>query len=450
MTKLRKIALVALIAILSTSMLFAQGSKEEAKADGPVTIKVLNYLDMAQANSANEVTEVWDKFSAEHPEIIVEREDLFNEPFHQKTESYIAADNVPDVVYMWPSGRSTSLITTGAVQDLTPWLERDGLLDMYNPAALAQGDIIAELPNGTTSSHLMIANLAVLEKYGLDMPKTLQDLIDMVPVLAKDNVQVIAMDNMDSWVMQSCLFSAIAGRYGNVDWFDKVDAGELKFTDDWFVNALEVINTLYNEGVISRASLNSPYTQSRGDFVNGKAAFYIDGDWSTGGFITDPTTGKALIDPAKQATDYAFMLFPEVPGEVIHNSSSGVIGTGFGLSSKLEMGTPEAEAAWTLIKYLQGEDVQKYRLSTGASFPSYLGIDVDAFMAENNLDPFIGMRYDFYSIIEHTTPVCDGVLAADVHNFINTGLQEIGLGSKTPAQVAAEVQQAWEDWKAMN
>ena len=451
MTRLRKIALVALIAILASSMLFAQGTKED-KAAGPTRIKVLNYLDMAQANSANDVTEIWDRFSAEHPEIQVEREDLFNEPFHQKTESYIASGDIPDVVYMWPSGRSASLITSGSVQDLRPWLERDGLMDKYNPAALIPqvGDIIAELPMGITASHLMMVNKTVLDKYNLDMPETLQDLIDMVPVLAKDNVQVIAMDNMDDWVMQSCLFSAIVGRYGGADWFNRLDAGEIKFTDDWFLNSLEVVDTLYETGVISRTSLNSPYTQSRGDFVNGKAAFYIDGDWGTGGFVTDQTTGKALIAPEKQATDYAFTVIPELPGEVLHGSTSGTIATGFGLSADLEMGTPEGEAAWTLIKYLEGEYVQTYRIITGACFPSYLDIDIEKVMADNNLDPFIAMRYNFYSSVSATTPVCDGVLQPDVFNVINRGLQEIGLDAKTPEQVAAEVQQAWEDWKSMN
>ena len=134
MTKLRKVAMIALIALFSVSMLFAEGAKEAAASD-KVTLRVLNYIDMSEPNSANEVALVWDKFAAENPDIEIIREDLFNEPFHQKTESYVASGNVPDVLYMWPSGRSTSLHTTGSVQDLYPWLERDGLADGYSAAA---------------------------------------------------------------------------------------------------------------------------------------------------------------------------------------------------------------------------------------------------------------------------------------------------------------------------
>lgn len=46
------------------------------------------------------------------------------------------------------------------------------------------------------------------------------------------------------------------------------------------------------------------------------------------------------------------------------------------------------------------------------------------------------------------TPVIDGVLHSDVYGVINTGLQEIGLGTKTPRQVAADTQKAWDLYKS--
>jgi raffinose/stachyose/melibiose transport system substrate-binding protein len=46
------------------------------------------------------------------------------------------------------------------------------------------------------------------------------------------------------------------------------------------------------------------------------------------------------------------------------------------------------------------------------------------------------------------TAVVDGVFHSDVYNPLNDGLQELGFGSKTPEQVAREVQQAYDAWKA--
>ena len=48
----------------------------------------------------------------------------------------------------------------------------------------------------------------------------------------------------------------------------------------------------------------------------------------------------------------------------------------------------------------------------------------------------------YYATIAKTCYVIDGVLEPDVFNVLNAGLQAIGLGAKTPAEVAAEMQSA--------
>ncbi len=447
----KKLLTVLCLIALTVSMVFAQGAKEQSVDSDVVTLKVMNYIDMSEPNSMNEVAMIWDEFAKRYPNIKVEREDLFNEPFHQKVEAYVASGNVPDVIYMWPGGRSTSLQTTQSVKDLRPLLERDGLIDDYAPAALVDqtAGYLAELPNGITSSHMMFANTKVLKENGLSIPKTYAELKAMVPVLKAKGIETVGMANMDQWVMQSCLFSLIVGRYGGADWFTKLDAGEINFTDDWFVNSLALVDDMYRSGVINPNTLEIGYGSNRADFATGKCAFYIDGDWSCAGFQTDITTGQALISREAQETDVELMVFPEIEGEVVHNSTSGVVGTGWGMSASIPAGSAKEEAAWTLIKFLEGEYAQTYRLTTGASFPSNLNVDVDKVIKDNNLEPLVGKRAAFYTKYS-TTPVVDGVLHSDVYNIINAGLQEIGLGSKTPVQVASEVQAAWEAWKAEN
>ena len=48
----------------------------------------------------------------------------------------------------------------------------------------------------------------------------------------------------------------------------------------------------------------------------------------------------------------------------------------------------------------------------------------------------------FHDSIENTNAVLDGVLESTVYSVINSGLQEIGLGIKTPEQVASATQEA--------
>lgn len=216
------------------------------------------------------------------------------------------------------------------MKDLEPFLRRDGLWDAYNPAALAPqfSGFLGELPNGITTTHMLFVNKKVLRDNGLKITTDYNELKAMVPTLKARGIELIAMDNMDDWVMQSCLFSMVVGRYGGVDWYDRLEAGQIKFTDPWFVKSLELIDDMYTSGMINRNTLSSPYGASRSSFASGKAAFFIDGDWSTGSFMTDITTGDAMIDRKAQQDDFELLVMTNLPGEVVSYSNSGVVGTG--------------------------------------------------------------------------------------------------------------------------
>jgi raffinose/stachyose/melibiose transport system substrate-binding protein len=446
MLRFKKTNALVCMVLLGMSLGFIGCSqKGKAKADSEVvTLKVLNYLDASQANSEREINEIWGEFAKRYPNIKIEREDLFNEPFHQKTSAYIASGQLPDVLYMWPSGRSSELHAKKLVKDLTPFLKADNLLDKYIPAAVAPqfGGFLGELPNGVTFTHVLYVNTKLLKDNGLTMPKTYEELKAMVPVLKSKGLDTVLIAAQDDWVMQSCLFSMIVGRIAGDDFIDNVLAGKAKFTDKPFVDALAIVQDMFKSGVISQKALQTPYGEVPALFAAGKAPFLIDGDWRSGAFQTDTSTGVALI-PVKDQPDIAMTVFPALPGEKNHNTSSSVVGTGFGMSASIPAGSAKEKAAWELIKFLQSEYVQKIRLETGASFPSLKGVTVP------NLEPISQTRAKFYENYTGTY-VLDGVLDAKVYAPINIGLQEIGLGTATPAQVAEKTQKAFEAWKAGN
>ena len=448
MTDLKKVSALALALLMIMTSVYGSGAGER-RSHVPIELTVLNYIDMSEPNSLNEIRMIWEKFETENPDIKIIREDLFNIPFHQATENYIASGQLPDVLYMWPGGRSSRLHTTNSVKDLMPFLVKDDLVDSYNPAVLAPqfAGYLGELPNGLTTTHMLYVNMKVLRDNNLSIPKSYNDMKAMVAPLKAKGIDLIAMDNKDSWVMQSCLFSMVVGRYGGVDWYDRLLSGTLNFTDDWFVKSLTLIEDMYNSGMINRNSLSRPYGASRESFASGNAAFYIDGDWSTAAFQTNITTNQALITAERQQKDFELMVIPNLPGEVLRNSNSGVVGTGWGMSAKIPRGSAKEAAAWRLIKFLQSEYVQTYRLSTGDSFPSNLNVDVEKVVKEQNLEPFIAKRAAYYAAYTPITPVIDAVLHSDVYTTINGGLQEIGHGTKSPVQVANEVQKSWENWK---
>ena len=433
---MKRILLCVLSALLVMS-LFAPAIYAEEQ----ITLTVLNYFDLTAPNASREITEIWEEFERRNPHITVVREDLFNEPFHHKTEAYAAAGTLPDVIYMWPGGRSTTLHTKKLVKDLTPFIEE--VRHEFSEAALMPqaGGYLAMIPTTITASHAMYVNKGLLDSLGLEVPETYEELVAMVPVLRDAGLDVVLMGAQDDWVIQCCLFSMIVGRLVGDAKMDEIIAGKAKFTDPEFVGALEFYKRLYDDGVLHRKIMNTTYGEVNGLFAAGRAPFLIDGDWKTGNFLTDPDTGEALI-PVDQQPNFIMTVFPAIPNEINSKSSSTVAGVGYGMNANIPAGSAKEKAAWELIKWLNSKEAQTLRLETGGTTPSRVDVTSD------NLEPLVQERLAFYGKIEVGTYVLDNVLAGDVYGPLNVGLQEIGLGLATPEEVAQRVQDAFDQWFA--
>ena len=429
--------------VLSTVLFAAMGLSMFA---APIKLTVLDYADETSPNAYEDRTLVWERFEKDNPDIEIVREVLFNDPFHQKTESYAAMGKMPDVFYMWPAGRSTPIHEKKLAKDLTPLLKRDGLLDKYSAACMdpaqQKSGYIAEIPFGLTTTNCTFVNTKILKECGLEVAKTYEELVAQIPVLKAKGYKTLIMGAMDDWVIESCLFSMVAGRMGGATWADDIMSGKKKFTDEPFLSAVKMMKRMYDDGVLTQEALATPYGDVQGQFAAGKAAYMVDGDWKCGAFMTDTSTGKALIEPAKQESDIELTQFPALPGEVLAMSNSGTLGVGYGMSAKIEDGSEKEEAAWRLIKWLSGQEVQQRRLDTGASFPSWKeGLDY------SKLEPIAKKRAQWYNTAAVVTPVYDSVFTGDVNTVFCGELQKMGLGMTTPEEVCEATQKAfWEKY----
>ena len=441
-----KIVSILLIILVAFSA-FAGGKKDEA---GKTKLTVLNYTDLTVSNAAKYEKWQWDTFLKANKDVVIEKEDLFDEPFHEKAAAYAASGNIPDVLYVWPAGRSTPMHEKKLLKDLTPFLQRDGMMDKFMPKMLdpklqASG-YIAMIPQAETATHVLFVNLEVLNACGLKPAQSYDEMKAQVPVLKAKGYETLIMPNKDTWVMQSCMFSMVAGRFCGAGWEQKILSGQTKFTDADFVGALDFISKLYSDGVLSRACLGIDYGEGPGLYATKKCAYYIDGDWRVGDLLEDEDTGKALLSNAQQKNTLV-TVFPTIPGAKINKTNSTVLGTGWAMSAAIPAGSAKEDAAWRLVKWLSSMDVLSRQLQNGAiSVPSRTDIDY----SKLKLSPLqitagkLGNEYDT------ATCVIDDVFHADVYEPINDALVELGLGSMNATQAAAIIQQAYNTWKASN
>jgi raffinose/stachyose/melibiose transport system substrate-binding protein len=449
---MKKKRFLLLLLVLAATLIFAGCTKSKPKAESEseqIQLRVLNYFDMTAASSADEISMMWDSFSQANPDIKIVREDLFNVPFHNKVESYAAAGQLPDVMYAWPSGRSATLHTRHLLKDLGPLVQRDNLAPLYtaeslNPKGQASG-YLGILPRTITATSVFYINLEVLKGCGLKPAATYAELKAQVPVLKARGYDTVLMGNVDAWVMQSCLFSLVAGRFCGEDWEQSILNGQSKFTDPDFVAALRFIKTLYDDGVLSRKTLSTDYGSVVGQFAANKGAYFLDGDWRVAAFVTNKSTGEVLISPEKQK-NIQTAVFPDIEGAKLNRSESMVLGTGWGMNARIEDGSPKEEAAWRLIKWLSGKEIQSWLLETGGiTSPTRSDIDVSSLKLEPIQQYVVG---NLHKSFDTATAVIDGAFASEVYTPINDGLQAIGLGTQTPREVAKAAQAALEAWRA--
>ena len=407
------------------------------------TLTVYDYID-ATAPGYAENEAIWQKFIDENRDITIVKEELSNEPFHQKLAAYVAAGTLPDIIYMYPSGRSTTLHEQKLVKDLAPLLGKD-FLSNFIPSVIdpsgQKGKYLAELPQSISYTTVMFTNTRLLSELGLKVPATYAELKAMVPKLRAKGIRPVLMANKDDWVMQSCLFSTIVGRMLGDDWIDKALAGKVKFTDKEFIDALEFVQTMYKDGVIGRDTIQISYGEAPAIFAEGKAAFFIDGDWRQNAFLTDPSSGKALIYPKRQQTDFEFYNFPAIPGEKHPGVGSAVLGCGYGISASIPAGSDKEKAAVRLLKYLYSVDVQRQYLELGRYITSRKDVKSD------KLEPFTLKMAEYHDSVPKTCYVLDGALDTSIYTPLNLGLQQIGLGTKTPQEVAQSIQVAADAWR---
>jgi len=425
MNELKKLLILFVFACCSSAV-WASG----------VTLNMLNYLDVTDTNSAKVFDMETNMFHQKFPGINLVIENSFGEAYQQKLAALAASGQLPDVMYAWPGQRTIELSKNGLVQDLYPYLGSAKANFIQNTVVPQYNGALLELPETFTVTHVMYANKALLAKLGIAMPRTYDDLVKMTPKLKAAGVETILMANKATWVNESCLFSMVAGRLAGDGFLNNILAGKAKFTDKPFVDSLSFIKKMYDDGVLSQDTIQMDYPDVPNLFATGKGAFLVDGDWRVN-----------AIYPlfANQSDVVLIPSFPVIPGELkaSSGSSSGTIGTGFAMNKTLK--GAKAQAAWDWISFYAGPEVSLVRLQNIGEMPS-MKLDTRGVKDSggNPLPPLVQQRIGMYSRIPVTTEVIDSVFSPKVAGAVSDGLQQIGLGAKTPEQVASDIQAAFD------
>ncbi|WP_042164642.1 extracellular solute-binding protein [Paenibacillus gorillae] len=365
------------------------------------------------------------EFQKENPNIKVKIEQMPHDQYKLKLKASAAGRQLPDMFVVWPGAELKPMVDGNTV------LPIDDLAAEYKDKLIPSANLIDyqidgkqyAIPNIVVYTHMIYYDKDILAKAGYsEFPKTYAEFKEMVVKVRDLGVTPIALGNKGQWVLQSCYISTIGDRMTGSDFLVKAMSGEKKFTDPEFVGGLNVIKELTDLKAFNEDMNTIDNNQHLDYFVQGKAAMFVEGTWSLGG----------VQEKLPKDRNLGLAIFPAVEGGAGNPQAlSGVTGQGVAINKDIDPG--KLDAARQFIRFLSSEDTYNRLLAKDQLVPATVTVPSDA---SDTLKQLISLTSG------GVAPVYDAVLTPQLTEIINNGLQSITMGTKSPEEVASELEAA--------
>ena len=241
----------------------------------------------------------------------------------QKLRTLIAAGDIPDIFDIDADPFAQQLADQDILVELKSFLEEQGLYDKFYPMALKY----QELPDGRMSglpleyhAEMTWYNKEILQKYNLEPPKTLDELLNIAQTLENNGVTPISVDGIDKWPVLRYL-AMVPFRLTGSKYILDLREGKASMQDEVGKKATEFMQQIgkyFQEGFSS-----TDYTTAKNMFLDGKVAMYRMGTWELNSFADEN-----LPENLKGKVGYFYLPMMEgaitKPNEYFTNSGIGM------------------------------------------------------------------------------------------------------------------------------
>lgn len=407
--------------VLSAIGLSAGGQKTAAAPD-EIHWKIMNAVPYAEPW----YREVLDDYMATHPDQSYEMSSTPWEEFYPVLTS--AASAGTDIDFILPdSSLIRDLVAIDAVLDITDLIGDTSAFKLDHPGYVydIDGRLYGLAMNGLDTM-AWFYNKDILDKYGLDVPDTYEDLLAMDKVLRPEGIATCLVIGTPAfiwaWQWQQFLIQTTEDAYQYN--FDIID-GKRKFTDPESVEAFRWIKRFVDDGIyiddVNGIDENTAFSL----FIKGKAAMFFQGTWSVPIFAELAGGRENLPDIGVTYQPY-----------INEHRRFGADG-GFPLGITIYNGIPKERIgpAIELMRYMTSKEVTK-RLAEldGAPSSSRKDVVVDA-------DPIAAM---FKPFADASIPWSEWFWNQEVKETMWEGMRAVAGGLITPEEAAERAQEVLE------
>jgi len=283
------ILLILLLLVLSLNAV-AQSSNEK---------KQLLIWDVSVAGREDLFNAVAEEFEKTHPDINVKVELYKNDPYKTKLQIVMNAGNPPHIFENMGGGILRDYVDSGLVAKITkPLSQKDWIgptkmkwKEAFKPASLGLSIFNSEeygIPENIRAVGIYY-NQDIFKKYNIQIPKTFEELKEVIKRLREKGLTPIALGNRNKWT-GAFYISYLANRIGGQEIFIKAAQGDPKigFDHPSFIKASEMIRDLVEIQAFPKGFNGLNFDDSRGLFINEIAAMQL-----TGSFLEPIISGEA-------------------------------------------------------------------------------------------------------------------------------------------------------------
>lgn len=296
-------AVPASIFALSMVVLFMTGCSGAAEPEEPVEeAVVLNILAGQSTSDAGTEDMITEAVAEKLPGVELEWECVdWGENFDDSMRARLSSGDIPDII-VGKSQDVAAYVDTGILAEI----HTEGLEHIYKEAldTVEKNGTVYGLPYNAWYQGV-IYNKDIFEAYGLSVPRTREELREIVSELEANGVTAFAGHFQESWKTGNLIMQMMIGNVFSEEpsWGDELRAGRVNFSDSEEARlCMEEVKFIYEHSFEDAQFLQQAESDRR--FDEGQAAMYPGGCWSL-----------QFVNQAEQEFHYGIFPYPNENGD---------------------------------------------------------------------------------------------------------------------------------------
>ncbi|MFT4006473.1 MAG: ABC transporter substrate-binding protein [Lacrimispora sp.] len=344
--------LVALM-VMMTTVLTGCGSSKKTEDTSSETSGEVVWWGWTPGSPTNE--KYIAEFNKEYPDIKVTWKQTSIDNYDAAIRPALAnGEGVDAFEVSAGSGNGGVQVSGGQAIDLTDAVKAalgDDYKDKLNEASITTMTVNGQLKAlgvGTVYSGNLWINQELFDKYNVKIPTNFYEWKEACNIF-KENCIEGFVQGAGQGAFNIDTFHAIADNV-SPGTFTKATRGEVEWTDDSIVKALELWKRLFDDGIMQKGALGlQQYPDANNLFMSQKAAMVMMGSWYTSNAL--PDTMKAAIESAS-STEAPFTMIPIDFPDIAGTGNTGSMFGDLDYSTAVSATSKNIKAATTFAVWL--------------------------------------------------------------------------------------------------